>query len=117
MDERTIKESIKRNREKLGYTQEEMAEELGFSEASSYWRFEDGKTRIINLKLYRFAEVCGKSVEEILLGRSITDMLKDEPQMEQEINALKEYYEQKLSEKDETISNLNDYIKNLKKNE
>ena|GEM_PF-1129641 len=119
MDERSIKKSIKRIREEMGYSQEEMAGELGFSDGSSYWRFEDGSTRIINRKLYRFAEISGHPVEEILLGSPLSAVLEDQSAKEAESEKIKElrlYYENRLAKKDETIANLNDYIKSLNEN-
>jgi len=113
MDERSIKKSIKKIREEMGLSQEEMAGELGFSDGSSYWRFEDGGTRIINQKLYQLSEISGHPVEEILLGAPLDSLLRSE-QIEEKLEKMKAYYEDKLADQDKTITNLNDYIKSLK---
>jgi len=108
----------------MGYSQEEMADELGFKEGSSYWRFEYGSTRMLNRRIYRLAELSGRSVEEILLGQPLKAFLNDSgaEDNDEKLQELRLYYEniieaqkQELREKDETISNLNDYIKSLKR--
>ncbi|MBO4427050.1 MAG: helix-turn-helix transcriptional regulator [Bacteroidales bacterium] len=106
MDERSIKAAIKALREELGVTQEIFAESLGM-DISTYWRLEDGDTRIVNRNIYRMAEKTGRSVEEIMLGKSGLLELREESRNEEQIKVLKEHYET-------VISNLNDYIRMLK---
>ena len=106
MDERSIKAAVKSLREELGVTQEIFAETIGM-DTSTYWRFEEGNTRIINRNIYRIAEKTGRSVEEILLGTAGVAELREEGRNEEQIQALKEHYEA-------IITNLNDYIRMLK---
>lgn len=106
MDERSIKAAIKGLREELGVTQELFAESLEM-DTSTYWRFEEGGTRIINRNIYRIAQKTGRSVEEVLLGRERIAELRDEGRGQEQINAVKEHYEA-------IIANLNDYIRILK---
>ena len=106
MDERSIKAAIKGLREELGVTQDVFAEGLNM-DTSTYWRFEEGNTRIINPNIYKIAERTGRRVEEILLGREGVAELREEGRGEEQIRALKEHYET-------IISNLNDYIRILK---
>ena len=106
MDERTIKASIKRLREELGATQEDFSASLGM-DASTYWRLEEGNTRIVNKNIYRIAKRTGRSVEEVLFGTEGLSLLREDGRAEEQIAALKEYYES-------VIANLNDYIRILK---
>ena len=106
MDERSIKAAVKALREELGATQDVFAESLGM-DTSTYWRFEEGNTRILNRNIYKIAQHTGRSVEEVLLGRGGMAELRDEGRGQEQINALKEHYEA-------IIANLNDYIRILK---
>ena len=106
MDERTIKAAIKGLREELGVTQDVFAEALGM-DTSTYWRFEEGNTRIINPNIYKISRHTGRSVEEVLLGNAGMAELREEGRNQEQINAVKEHYET-------VIANLNDYIRLLK---
>ena len=106
MDERTIKAAVKSLREELGATQDVFAEALGM-DTSTYWRFEEGNTRILNPNIYKIARHTGRDVEEILLGRARIAELRDEGRGQEQIEALKAHYEA-------IIDHLNDYIRMLK---
>ena len=76
-------------------------------DASTYWRLEEGNTRIVNKNIYRIAKRTGRSVEEVLFGTEGLSLLREDGRAEEQIAALKEYYES-------VIANLNDYIRILK---
>ncbi len=126
MDERSIKDSIRKIRLQTGLSQEAMADEMEIG-PSTYSKFESGKKEIICRNLYKFSEVTGRSIIEIL-SESEGGILHDDAQMEGALDAQKAFYEKKLSEKDdalaqkeaelrkkeELIISLNDYINLLK---
>lgn len=127
MDERSIKESIKKIRLQCGLSQEAMADEMQIG-PSTYSKFESGRKEIICRNLYKFSEVTGRSIVEILTA-SENSTLHDELEMEEALRSQKDFYEGKLDEKDasiaameaelkrkdEIIASLSDYIKLLKK--
>lgn len=126
MDERSIKDSIRKIRLQTGLSQEAMADEMEIG-PSTYSKFESGKKEIICRSLYKFSEVTGRSILEILSG-SEGGTLHDDAQMKEALDAQQAFYEKKLSEKDdalaqkeaelrkkeELIISLNDYINLLK---
>ena len=67
MDEKTIKENIRRFRLQKGLTQEELAESLHIARAS-FSNIESGPVRIIHAKVCELAPLLGVSLEELLLG-------------------------------------------------
>ncbi len=62
-------ENIRRVRERLGYSQDVMADLMGI-ERSTYSNFELGKTRLFAKSMTRFAKAIGLTEEEILLDGS-----------------------------------------------
>lgn len=67
MDDKSIKENIRRKRKAMGISQESMAENMGVAN-STYWEIESGSTSILNPNLEKIAEVLGCSVSEIVCG-------------------------------------------------
>ncbi len=114
MDEKSLKKKLREARENLGYSQEAFAQELGVDPAT-YWRLEEGSTRVLNPYVYRIARLAGLSVEELLTGVEASSLLQESGNLRERIDALTAFYEKKLSEKDEIITNLNDYIKTIRK--
>ena len=114
MDERSLKENIRRIRESLGMTQEEFAQELGI-DASTYWRLEEGKTRLISPYLYKIAEFARMETADLIAGKDLNKILEESADIKEKLESQREFYEQKLSERDSTIANLNRLIDSLKK--
>lgn len=114
MDERSLKSHIRQVREDLGMTQEEFAKELGI-DVSTYWRLEDGKTRLISPYLYKIAGYAKRTVADLIAGRDLERILEESAGMREKLDSQREYYEQKLSERDATIANLNRLIESLQK--
>lgn len=114
MDERSLKNTIRRIREDLGLTQEEFAQELGM-DASTYWRLEEGRTHIISENFYRIVRYAGLTMEEALVGKDAARVLREAEDYPGKLDAMREFYEKQLAEKDTTIRNLNKYIGTLQK--
>lgn len=114
MDERSLKNNIRLIREDLHLTQEEFAQELGI-DASTYWRLEEGRTRLVCPYLYKIAEYASLDIEDLLIGRGISKMLEESENSTEKIETQRKFYEQLLEEKDATIRNLNNYINTLQK--
>lgn len=114
MDERILKNHIRRVREDLGLTQEEFAMELGI-DTSTYWRLEDGKTRLISRYLYKIAEHAKMTVADLVAGRDVERILEESAGLRDKLDSQRAYYEQKLAERDATIANLNRLIESLQK--
>lgn len=114
MDERSLKYSIRRIREEMNLTQEEFAEELGI-DASTYWRLEEGRTRLVSPYLYKIAEYASISLEGLLLGRERAKALEESEDCREKIISQRKFYENLLEEREATIRNLNKYIKTLQK--
>lgn len=95
-------ENIRRERANKGYSQDDIADKMGI-ERSTYSNFELGKTKLFAKNMYRFAEVVGKSEEEILLGNApLTAGYLQEGHLEDRINLLDARIDI-LSEKLDTI--------------
>lgn len=114
IDERSIKTNIRRIREKMGLTQEAIAQELDI-ESSTYWRLEEGTTQVINRNVYRIARLADIAVEDLVVGDEVSRKLRDADDSQEKLEALRAFYEKKLQEKDELVTNLNNYIKTLQK--
>lgn len=114
MDERSLKDNLRRIRESLGMTQEEFAQELGM-DASTYWRLEEGSTRLVSKYLYVIADFARITLADIMAGRNLTRILEEAEDTREKLESQREYYEAKLSERDATIANLNRLIDSLKK--
>ena len=67
MDNRSIKENIRRIRKSRKMTQEDMAARLDIS-LTAYRDLERGSTNIMNANIIRIAELLDISVEELILG-------------------------------------------------
>ena len=114
MDERTLKNRIRRVREDLHMTQEEFAQELGI-DTSTYWRLEEGPTKIISPYLYKIASYASVKIEELLVGKEVATALEESEDCLGKLDRQREFYENLLSEKESTIRNLNKYIEKLQK--
>lgn len=86
-----IRNNLKKARKEHKMTQDEMAERLGMTR-QAYCNMENGKTELINKKLYRIADMFGLSVESLMLGYSsvgdVADLTKKLDKSVQEITNL-----------------------------
>lgn len=114
IDERSIKANIRRIREEMGLTQEAIAQELDM-ESSTYWRLEEGTTQVLNRNVYRIAKLAGVAVEDLVVGGDVSRKLLDADDTREKLETMRDFYEKKLQEKDELVTNLNNYIKTLQK--
>ena len=114
MDEHILKNHLRRLRESMGMTQEEFAAELGIDD-STYWRLEEGPTRLISQYLYQIAAYAKVTVADLVAGRNVKQILEESADMREKLDSQREYYEQKLAERDATIANLNRLIESLQK--
>ena len=57
-----IGERIRKQREALGWSQEELAQKMGYTHRSALSKIEVGKNDVSYSKMLRFAEVLGTSV-------------------------------------------------------
>lgn len=84
-------EYIKKCRERIGLTQEELAWRAGFSDKSSISKIESGKRDVTRKKLVQIAEVLGVS-PLYLLGRDPDNIAeayaKADPQTQEEVRRL-----------------------------
>ena len=67
MDNASVKRNIESIRKELGYTQAQMAEQLGLTR-NAYRRIEKGNTKIINEVIPKIAALSKRTNEETLLG-------------------------------------------------
>lgn len=67
MDNSSVKKNVLDLRERLGYSQEEMAEHLKVSR-NTYRNIEKGRTKLISPNVMKIAELANISVEELVLG-------------------------------------------------
>ena len=121
MDNSSIKENICRIRKKCGFTQEDMAHQLGIS-LTAYRDLEKGATAMINSNLPKIAEITGTALEELLLGYTPepSDGLLQDVQAEygNRISSLQTRIsdlEKLVKSHEETIEGKNEIISMLKK--
>jgi len=91
MDNDSIKANIKRIRERLDFTQKEVAQGIGLEE-QKYRRIESGDTKVIHKDLPKIAEFFSVSLEELLLGFTPNEYAS------QELEDYKALYGEKLKE-------------------
>ena len=70
--EKELRDNISRIRQEKNLSQEEMAQKLGVTRVT-YSKFESGKTRLINKKVERFAELNDVSPAELVLGYKVSE--------------------------------------------
>ena len=122
MDNKSIKDNIRRIRMARKITQEEMADRLGIS-PTAYRDFEKGGTTIINNNVMKFADLLDTTTEEIVLGYRPTQIegatLEDiRSEYGARISVLDrriEDLENLVKAKEETIVTQKEIIKMLKK--
>lgn len=102
MDDKSIKENIRRKRKAMGISQESMAENMGVAN-STYWEIESGSTSILNPNLGKIAEVLGCTVTEIVCGNDVDgygNMLQEEAGT-YATNSRKEEFDRKFAQMEE----------------
>lgn len=83
----TTGQIIKMLREKKGMTQEQLAEEMGYSHKSSINKIEMGKADLPQSKLYQFAKIFGVAPCE-LLGTDDSETGNAEPNVSETYNII-----------------------------
>ena len=106
MDSNSIKNNIRAIRERLGFTQQEMADRMGLSR-TAYRQLETGKTRLFSKQLENFADTCGISLEECFLGFI---PISEEAMIAREQNPDNEYFKARYSELENKISALQEEL-------
>lgn len=114
MTSESIKINIRRKREELRLTQQEMAERLGLSR-TAYRNIEDGRTKLVSDKLQPIADIFGISSEELVMGFDPVsfnvDLLKEENDHKEKIREITDYYETRLKHMNETLELKDGYIR------
>lgn len=78
MDNSSIKKNIYRFRKAKGFTQEEMASQIGTS-VTHYRNIESGKTWLISPVVGKIADVLGVDEDDLLIGDVPGGVLKEDP--------------------------------------
>lgn len=101
---------IRQAREKAGFSQTEMAEELGVGR-TSYIAFETGRTKLYNKLVGKMSAQLGISPEELLFGRRPDEsLLRDESAMEEWRRDIVDKYERRLTRLQEHLDSANRII-------
>ena len=122
MDNKSIKQNIRKIRKSRKLTQEEMAYRLGIS-LTAYRDLEKGETSVINANLIKVASLLDTTTEELVLGYCPAQL--DGPGVEDikeeykgKVSVLEkriEYLEKLVCSLEETLSTKNEIITMLKK--
>ena len=115
MDEKSVKERIRKYRKRSRLSQKEMADRLGISR-TAYIALETGETRLFNANLQKIAGETGTSLEELVLGYhpvkdAATALEETRERFDERLKTLTEDYERRLREKDRNIELLNRLVK------
>lgn len=108
-----LHENIKSVRIRQGYSQEQIAEEMGI-DRSTYNKFESGKTRLFTPNMMRFKAAVGMSEEEILLGDHPKGYLR-EGSLEDRIEELSLKIDMLFDQVEDIASAIRKILKNLPK--
>lgn len=109
MDEKSVKENLRRAREECGLSQTAVAEHLGMNR-SSFVKLESGSTRIVNKHFLMLAKLYGRSPEELMFGRNSEDsagmLLQSENSFKEQKKQIINDYESRLEEKNQRLEAL-----------
>ena len=94
--------NLRRAREKAGFSQTEMAEELGVGR-TTYINFETGRTRLYNPMLDKMAGKFGMDVETLIFGER-PENLEDPGVIAEMRSSLIAEYEEQLAKKEESLA-------------
>lgn len=101
---------IRQAREKAGFSQTEMAEELGVGR-TSYIAFETGRTKLYNKLVGKMSALLGIPPEELLFGRRPDETLFYDPSaMDEWRQGIVEDYERRLTRLQEQLDSANRII-------
>lgn len=107
--EEKLSEMVRKARESMALSQEEMAFEMGVP-LSTYKRFENGRSKIVSDHLLNMARVTSMSVAEILAGGKISPgeggMLRVDDNFAEKKKQLDLIHREELAEKDRIIAAL-----------
>ena len=106
MDEQAVKKNIRRVREKLGLSQQAMADSLGVSR-TAYRNFENGDTRIFSTYVSRLASMSSMTEEEVVFG----GRLDEDGNCEEKLKSVINDYEARLNEKNLLIASKDELIR------
>ena len=109
MDNVSIKENIRKIRQKLRLTQEDMAHRLNIS-ITAYRDLEKGRTSILNSYVGLLADVFETSTEELVLGYRPSQIAG------RDIREVQEEYQSKVSNLERRIEDLEKVITLLEEN-
>lgn len=87
--------NIRRARESAGLSQEELAESIGVGRTTIV-ALETGKTQLFNKNVPKIAARLGISVEKLVCGAPLDELLRDEPSRAERERALTAEYEQRI---------------------
>lgn len=114
MKEKTFHTNIRRRRESLGLSQEELAEAIGVSR-NSYINLERGRINLFSKTLSKLAEYWHTSEEEILTGYRVEDFeLSDSDSIREKLHTTIDEYEARISSMQDQIAQLQSDIANQK---
>ena len=114
-----LTKNIASARMKKGFSYEVMGRELSLS-ASSYWKIENGKSKLSVEDLFRISEILETPLTELLdMGNTIVQQTNNDnvigyqyqPKFENFYQESKEVYEKLLQSKDEQIAMLKSMVK------
>ena len=86
---------LRQARELAGLSQAELADDIGVSRTTIV-ALESGRTRLFNKTVPLIARRLGISVEALLCGGRVEDILRDEPSRLERERALRNEYEQRI---------------------
>lgn len=86
---------LRQARELAGLSQAELAEEIGVGRTTIV-ALESGRTRLFNKTVSLIADRLGISVETLLCGGRVEDLLREEPSRLEREHAIRDEYEQRL---------------------
>lgn len=104
METEEIRRNIRKIREKMNLTQQKMSEMMKVSR-TAYRNLETGNTAIFGRTFSRFLKASGKDFEDIIFQDSTPgNILNDRPDINEIRKQIVADYEERLSEKNEQIS-------------
>lgn len=114
MDEKSVKENLRRVRKGLNLTQQEMAERVGLSR-NAYASLENGPTRILNDAVEKVAQIAEMPLTELVTGYPSPVQLKAELERVRSDSAHRiGELEALLAAREREIATLNDHIESIK---
>ena len=111
-----MKNNLRRIRESMSMSQQEVADKMGISR-NSYRKLEAGETKIVNRNVLLFAAELGGSIEECFFDIRPQERMENElREMEdnnEKLRSTVEFYEKQIEELKAAIANREEIIKTL----